>query len=109
MTNALSSTDGIEDIVAGIPPDDMVMISTYTGNISWYNPIPSLPKTLVRGILYRAPMTLQMIENMVSSRAFDKKVGFFISLVCIGYGLDYDEKYRNLPFVGILSPKVYNK
>ncbi len=25
----------------------------------------------------------------------------------IGYGLDYDEKYRNLPYVGILSPKVY--
>ncbi len=27
----------------------------------------------------------------------------------IGYGLDYNEQYRNLPFVGILSPKVYNK
>ena len=25
----------------------------------------------------------------------------------VGYGLDYDEKYRNLPFVGILSPKIY--
>ena len=25
----------------------------------------------------------------------------------VGYGLDYDEKYRNLPYVGILSPKVY--
>ena len=25
----------------------------------------------------------------------------------IGYGLDYDEKYRNLPYVGILSPKEY--
>lgn len=25
----------------------------------------------------------------------------------IGYGLDYDEKYRNLPFVGVLSPHVY--
>lgn len=25
----------------------------------------------------------------------------------VGYGLDYNEKYRNLPFVGILSPKVY--
>lgn len=24
----------------------------------------------------------------------------------VGYGLDYDEKYRNLPFVGILDPKV---
>lgn len=27
----------------------------------------------------------------------------------VGYGLDYDEKYRNLPFVGILSPAVYEK
>ncbi|MBE6662456.1 MAG: hypoxanthine phosphoribosyltransferase [Ruminococcaceae bacterium] len=26
----------------------------------------------------------------------------------IGYGLDYDEKYRNLPYVGVLSPKVYS-
>ena len=26
----------------------------------------------------------------------------------IGYGLDYNEKYRNLPFVGILSPSVYS-
>ncbi len=26
----------------------------------------------------------------------------------VGYGLDYNEKYRNLPFVGILSSKVYN-
>ena len=25
----------------------------------------------------------------------------------IGYGLDYDERYRNLPYVGVLSPKVY--
>ena len=27
----------------------------------------------------------------------------------VGYGLDYDEKYRNLPFVGILDPKVYGE
>mgnify|MGYP005963883355 CR=1 FL=1 len=25
----------------------------------------------------------------------------------IGYGLDYDERYRNLPFVGVLKPEVY--
>ena len=25
----------------------------------------------------------------------------------VGYGLDYDEKYRNLPYVAILSPEVY--
>lgn len=27
----------------------------------------------------------------------------------IGYGLDYAEKYRNLPFIGILKPEVYGK
>lgn len=26
----------------------------------------------------------------------------------VGFGLDYDEKYRNLPFVGILKPEVYS-
>lgn len=25
----------------------------------------------------------------------------------VGYGLDHDEKYRNLPFIGILKPEVY--
>lgn len=25
----------------------------------------------------------------------------------VGYGLDYDENYRNLPFVGVLKPSVY--
>ncbi len=25
----------------------------------------------------------------------------------VGYGLDYAQKYRNLPFVGVLKPKVY--
>ena len=26
----------------------------------------------------------------------------------VGYGLDYDEKYRALPYVGILKPEVYS-
>ena len=26
----------------------------------------------------------------------------------VGFGLDYDEKYRNLPYVGVLDPKVYS-
>ena len=26
----------------------------------------------------------------------------------VGYGLDYDQKYRNLPDIGILSPRVYS-
>ena len=27
----------------------------------------------------------------------------------VGYGLDYSEKFRNLPFIGILKPEVYGK
>ena len=27
----------------------------------------------------------------------------------VGYGLDYDEMYRALPFVGVLKPEVYSK
>jgi hypoxanthine phosphoribosyltransferase/bifunctional protein TilS/HprT len=26
----------------------------------------------------------------------------------VGYGLDYNEYYRNLPYVGILKPEIYN-
>ena len=37
-------------------------------------------------------------------------VGFRIpNAFVVGYGLDYDEAYRNLPYVGILSPKAYAK
>ncbi len=27
----------------------------------------------------------------------------------VGYGLDYDETYRNLPDIGILAPRIYEK
>ena len=25
----------------------------------------------------------------------------------VGYGLDFDERYRNLPYIGVLKPSVY--
>lgn len=39
-----------------------------------------------------------------------KYLGFNVpNYFLVGYGLDYAEKYRNLPFVGILKENVYKK
>lgn len=37
-------------------------------------------------------------------------VGFTIpNEFVVGYGLDYSDHYRNLPFIGVLKPEVYEK
>lgn len=37
-------------------------------------------------------------------------VGFEVpNAFVVGYGLDYNEYYRNLPYIGILKPEVYTK
>ena len=37
-------------------------------------------------------------------------VGFTIpNLFVVGYGLDYCQQYRNMPYIGVLKPEVYSK
>lgn len=56
----------------------------------------------------RSPRSLRVCTLLDKTRARTKDVavaysGFEIpSEFVIGYGLDYDEKYRNLPFIGVM-------
>lgn len=39
-----------------------------------------------------------------------KYIGFDIpNKFAVGYGLDYDHRYRQFPFVGVLKPEIYEK
>ena len=44
----------------------------------------------------------------VKNIAADYAGGLVPDEFIVGYGLDYDQKYRNLPFVGILKEEVYS-
>ena len=60
-----------------------------------------------------ASLKICTLLDKPSRRQTDVKadyVGFTIpNEFVVGYGLDYDEHYRNLPYVGILKPEVYTK
>ena len=39
-----------------------------------------------------------------------KYIGFSIpNEFVVGFGLDYEEEYRNLPYIGVLKPEIYTK
>ena len=68
---------------------------------------------LLSNLSSRRPASLQVCTLLrkpeAAKVAIDVKyVGFDIpNEFVVGYGLDYAEKYRNLPFVGTLAPHVY--
>lgn len=82
----------VEDIV-----DSGLTLSWLVSNLRSRN-----PASLEICALLRKPEAVKMDLNV-------KYVGFDIpNEFVIGYGLDYAEKYRNLPFVGTLAPHVYS-
>ena len=70
---------------------------------------------LVRTLRERNPATLRIVTllDKPSRREVNIPVdwvGFSIpNEFVIGYGVDYNELYRNLPYIGVLKPDVYSE
>ncbi|MCW2714589.1 MAG: hypoxanthine phosphoribosyltransferase [Frankiales bacterium] len=68
---------------------------------------------LLRNMRSRGPASVEVVALLRKPEAAKvnvavKYVGFDIaSEFVVGYGLDYAERYRDLPFVGLLRPEVY--
>ena len=59
------------------------------------------PASLEVCILFDKPAR-RLIDIPLKYKGFDLPDRFVV-----GYGLDYHERYRNLPFVGLLNPEVF--
>lgn len=70
-------------------------------------------KYLVENLWSRKPEDIKIctLLNKPSRRKVEVPVdyvGFTVpDRFVVGYGLDYNEKYRNLPFIGVLKPEIY--
>jgi hypoxanthine phosphoribosyltransferase len=81
----------VEDII-----DSGLTLSWLVGNLESRG-----PASVRVCVLLRKPMATR-IKVDVAYTGFDIEDEFVV-----GYGLDYAERYRNLPFVGTLAPHVY--
>lgn len=68
---------------------------------------------LIPQLWERGPRSLKLCVLLDKPERHVKEIpvdylGFSIpDAFVVGYGLDYDQKYRNLPYIGILKPEVY--
>jgi hypoxanthine phosphoribosyltransferase len=70
-------------------------------------------KYLLKNLASRKPRSLEVVtllskEGKQRVSIDCKYIGFDVpDEFVIGYGLDYAERYRNLPYIGVLKPEVY--
>lgn len=59
-----------------------------------------------------ASVRIATLLDKPARRRVDLKADYFCFTIpdefVVGYGLDYDEKYRNLPDIGVLHPRIYS-
>lgn len=72
-------------------------------------------ETVSKLLLYRGANSVKIVSMLdkPAGRTFSFTADYVGSTIpnefVVGYGLDYNQKYRNLPFVGVLKESVYSK
>ncbi len=70
-------------------------------------------KYLIKNLKSRDPASVEVVTLLRKKVKEQAKVDCrYIGFECpdefiVGYGLDYSERYRNLPYIGILKPELY--
>lgn len=70
---------------------------------------------LLENLQTRHPASIKVCTLLDKKEARKRAVDLaYVGFECpnefvVGYGLDYDGRYRNLPFIGVLRPEVYTK
>ncbi len=96
----------IKDLSESIEGRDLLIVEDIldSGNTLYY---------LRDVLLARKPASVKICTLLDKPERREKPIqadyrGFEIpNAFVVGYGLDYAEKYRNLPYIGILKPEVY--
>lgn len=65
-------------------------------------------------LMGRGPASIDIVTLM--DKPSRRKADVYASYSCfevpdafvVGYGLDYNERYRNLPYIGVLKPEIYS-
>lgn len=71
-------------------------------------------KYLMKNLASREPASIEVATLLRKKTLQQAKIDCkYIGFECpdqfiVGYGLDYAERYRNLPYIGILKPDVYH-
>lgn len=106
-TTSTGAVKIVKDLSEDIEGKDVIIVEDIldSGNTLHY---------LTGYLSVRKPASIRIVTllDKPDRRTADVKadyVGFTIpDAFVVGYGLDYDQKYRNLPFIGVLKPEIYS-
>lgn len=106
-TTSTGAVKILKDLTENIENRDVILVEDIldSGNTLSY---------LRKYMMARKPRSIRIVTllDKPDRRTADIKadyVGFTIpDAFVVGYGLDYNEQYRNLPYIGVLKPEIYS-